>query len=114
MNDQLLCRVIFTITNFRNLGAFYHVTSRGNGRKALFKSRRDREQFLSYLENCFFLLTLFKNLDQNRLRLIRGVIFFGGSLIRHSILKLFSTCTSLMQSLQLTEFSYLRPDELTI
>ena len=32
-------------------GAFYHVTSRGNERKAVFKSRRDREQFLSYLES---------------------------------------------------------------
>lgn len=32
-------------------GAFYHVTSRGNERKAIFKSRRDREQFLSYLES---------------------------------------------------------------
>jgi len=31
-------------------GAFYHVTSRGNERKAVFKSRRDREQFLTYLE----------------------------------------------------------------
>lgn len=32
-------------------GAFYHVTSRGNERKAVFRSRRDREQFLSYLES---------------------------------------------------------------
>ena len=32
-------------------GAFYHVTSRGNERKAVFKSRRDREKFLSYLES---------------------------------------------------------------
>jgi REP element-mobilizing transposase RayT len=31
-------------------GAFYHVTSRGNERKAVFKSRRDREKFLTYLE----------------------------------------------------------------
>jgi len=31
-------------------GAFYHVTSRGNERKAIFKSQRDREKFLSYLE----------------------------------------------------------------
>lgn len=31
-------------------GAFYHVRSRGNEGKAVFKSRRDREQFLSYLE----------------------------------------------------------------
>ena len=32
-------------------GAFYHVTSRGNERKAIFKSHRDREKFLSYLES---------------------------------------------------------------
>ena len=32
-------------------GAFYHVTSRGNERKAVFKSVRDREKFLSYLES---------------------------------------------------------------
>lgn len=32
-------------------GAFYHVTSRGNERKAVFKSRRDREKFLEYLES---------------------------------------------------------------
>lgn len=32
-------------------GAFYHVTSRGNERKAVFKSRRDREQFITYLES---------------------------------------------------------------
>jgi REP element-mobilizing transposase RayT len=31
-------------------GAFYHVTSRGNERKAVFKSTRDREKFLEYLE----------------------------------------------------------------
>ena len=30
-------------------GAFYHVTSRGNEQKDVFKSRKDREQFLSYL-----------------------------------------------------------------
>ena len=30
-------------------GAFYHITSRGNERKAVFKSVRDREKFLSYL-----------------------------------------------------------------
>jgi putative transposase len=28
-------------------GAFYHVTSRGNERKATFRSRKDRERFLS-------------------------------------------------------------------
>jgi putative transposase len=32
-------------------GAFYHVTSRGNAQKAVFKSVRDREKFLSYLES---------------------------------------------------------------
>ena len=32
-------------------GAFYHVTSRGNERKAVFKSKRDRKKFLEYLES---------------------------------------------------------------
>lgn len=32
-------------------GAFYHVTSRGNERKAVFKSKRDREKFLGYLQS---------------------------------------------------------------
>ena len=32
-------------------GAFYHVTSRGNEQKDVFRSRRDREQFLSYLQS---------------------------------------------------------------
>ncbi|MCD6184216.1 hypothetical protein BuS5_01265 [Desulfosarcina sp. BuS5] len=32
-------------------GAFYHVTSRGNERKDIFKSRRDREKFLEYFES---------------------------------------------------------------
>ncbi len=31
--------------------AFYHVTSRGNEQKDIFKSQRDREKFLSYLES---------------------------------------------------------------
>ncbi len=31
--------------------AFYHITSRGNERKEIFKSNRDREKFLSYLES---------------------------------------------------------------
>ncbi len=30
-------------------GAFYHVTSRGNERKAIFRNDRDRQKFLSYL-----------------------------------------------------------------
>ncbi|MBI9086624.1 MAG: transposase [Desulfobacterales bacterium] len=32
-------------------GAFYHVTSHGNERKPVFKSKRDREKFLEYLES---------------------------------------------------------------
>lgn len=32
-------------------GAFYHVTSRGNERKAVYRSQRDREKFFSYLES---------------------------------------------------------------
>jgi len=32
-------------------GAHYHVTARGNERKDIFKSNRDREKFLSYLES---------------------------------------------------------------
>lgn len=32
-------------------GAFYHVISRGNERRDIFKSRSDREKFLSYLES---------------------------------------------------------------
>jgi len=32
-------------------GAFYHVTSRGNERKAVFKSKADREKFLDYLKS---------------------------------------------------------------
>ena len=30
-------------------GAFYHVTSRGNERKDVFKSQRDRDKFIEYL-----------------------------------------------------------------
>lgn len=32
-------------------GAFYHVTSRGNEQKDVFKSRRDRDKFFGYLES---------------------------------------------------------------
>lgn len=32
-------------------GAFYHVTSRGNEQKDIYKSRHDREKFLEYLES---------------------------------------------------------------
>jgi len=32
-------------------GAFYHVTSRGNEQKDVFRSRTDREKFLSYLDS---------------------------------------------------------------
>ena len=31
--------------------AFYHITERGNERKNIFKSNRDRERFLGYLES---------------------------------------------------------------
>lgn len=32
-------------------GAFYHITSRGNEQKAVFKNKRDRTKFLEYLES---------------------------------------------------------------
>jgi len=32
-------------------GAFYHITSRGNERKEIYKSQRDREKFLGYLQS---------------------------------------------------------------
>ena len=32
-------------------GAFYHVTSRGNEQKDLFKNHKDREKFLAYVES---------------------------------------------------------------
>jgi REP element-mobilizing transposase RayT len=32
-------------------GAFYHVTARGNERKVVYKSQRDREKFLEYLQS---------------------------------------------------------------
>jgi REP element-mobilizing transposase RayT len=35
-------------------GAFYHITARGNERKTIFKSKRDREKFLEYLESAVF------------------------------------------------------------
>ncbi|MDY6857454.1 MAG: transposase [Thermodesulfobacteriota bacterium] len=31
--------------------AFYHVTSHGNERKVIFKSKRDRQKFLDYFES---------------------------------------------------------------
>ncbi len=31
-------------------GAFYHVTSRGNDGQTVFKLERDKERFLSYLD----------------------------------------------------------------
>lgn len=33
------------------LGAFYHISSRGNERKAIFRSEADRKKFISYLES---------------------------------------------------------------
>ena len=35
-------------------GAYYHVTARGNERKDVFKSAKDREKFLAYLESAVF------------------------------------------------------------
>jgi len=32
-------------------GAFYHITARGNERKPVYKSKQDRERFLSYIES---------------------------------------------------------------
>lgn len=32
-------------------GAFYHITTRGNEQKDVFKSKRDREKFLEYFES---------------------------------------------------------------
>ncbi len=32
-------------------GAYYHITSRGNERRNIFRNNRDREQFLSYLKS---------------------------------------------------------------
>ncbi len=32
-------------------GAFYHITSRGNDRKDIFREQEDREKFLSYLQS---------------------------------------------------------------
>ena len=34
-------------------GAYYHITSRGNERKNIFRSKKDREQFLSYLKSAY-------------------------------------------------------------
>ncbi|MCG8472080.1 MAG: transposase [Desulfobacterales bacterium] len=34
-------------------GAFYHVTSRGNERKPIYKSKQDREKFLEYLGEAY-------------------------------------------------------------
>lgn len=32
-------------------GAYYHITARGNEKKDIFRSRKDRQQFLSYIES---------------------------------------------------------------
>jgi len=34
-------------------GAHYHITSRGNERKNIFKDKKDRDKFLSYLESAY-------------------------------------------------------------
>lgn len=35
------------------LGAYYHITSRGNERKNIYRSNKDREKFLSYLKSAY-------------------------------------------------------------
>ncbi len=35
--------------NFDSTGATHHVTARGNNRKRIFRSNRDREKFIEYL-----------------------------------------------------------------
>jgi REP element-mobilizing transposase RayT len=45
-----LCIRSKTINNYQSTtGAFYHITCRGNERKAVFKSKQDRVKFLEYL-----------------------------------------------------------------
>lgn len=34
-------------------GAYYHITSRGNERKNIFRNNKDREQFLSYMRSAY-------------------------------------------------------------
>ena len=48
-------------------GAFYHVTSRGNERKDIYKSKRDREKFLSL---CFCYLLYSENKEHTKFKLI--------------------------------------------
>jgi len=48
-------------------GAFYHVTSRGNERKDVFKSQRDREKFIEYLASATERFTSnIKNITESR------------------------------------------------
>ena len=47
MRDSIMARPL----RISYPGAFYHVTSRGNEQKVIFKSKKDREKFLEYLES---------------------------------------------------------------
>ncbi len=52
-------------------GALYHVTSRGNERKAIFKDNSDRTSFLSILSHGFNGLT--ENEKQDLLNFLRSL-----------------------------------------
>jgi hypothetical protein len=51
-------------------GAFYHVSSHGNERKAVFKSKRDRKKFLEYLESA---IGVHFGIGESRYRRVAGV-----------------------------------------
>ena len=57
-------------------GAFYHVTSRGNERKDVFKSQRDREKFIEYLASATERFTSnIKNITESRFPLQKNIIY---------------------------------------
>jgi hypothetical protein len=53
-------------------GAFYHVTSRGNERKAIFRSNRDRERLNPCLDILARMIPQRKIITGNSLRVARG------------------------------------------
>jgi putative transposase len=68
-------------------GAFYHITSRGNEQKAVFKSRRDREKFLdvqSATERCHATIHAYCLMD-NHYRLLLEIPAGNLSQIMHHI-----------------------------
>jgi hypothetical protein len=63
-------------------GAFYHATSHGNEQKEVFKTNRDREKFLSYLEK-EIIVSICQALGRNPPRLsvpVGPARFFAGLL----------------------------------